>query len=276
MNRADIRLLDTIGDLERLLEVFSRVWGIPDGQNFVSADVLKAMVHAGNYVVGAYDGGEMVGGSMAFRGVHAGRPSLHSHVTGVVPGRQHAGLGRAIKQHQRAWALDEGLASITWTFDPLVRRNAWFNLRRLGVTCDEYLTDFYGPLRDEINGNDETDRLLAVWDVAGSRAIDAADGALPPLHSDDLVAAGAQRLLSVASDGSPALSPVIGAAGRTLLVQVPEDIVVLRRADAGRPPADGVARAWRGAVRESLGTAVHRGFVVTDMTDDGWYVLRWP
>lgn len=270
----DVRLLHAIGDMEQLLEVFGRVWGLPTGQGFVSADVLKAMEHAGCYVAAAYDDGEMVGGSMGFRGVHRGAPSLHSHVTGVVPGRQHAGLGRAVKQHQRMWAMSHGIRFVTWTFDPLVRRNAWFNLQRLGVTCDEYLVDFYGPLRDEINGNDETDRLLAVWEVAGSRAIAAADHELTALSSDDLVDAGAQRLLVVDAQGAPAVSDVSPSAGRTLLVAVPDDIVPIRRADAGRPPADGLAHAWRRAVRATLGHAVQSGYVVTDLTADGSYVLR--
>lgn len=273
---ADVRLLQSIADMEQLLEVFSRVWGMAPDAAFVSADVLKALEHAGSYVAAAYDDGEMIGGSLAFRGVHDGLASLHSHVTGVLPGLEHAGLGRAIKTHQRLWALDQGIGVVTWTFDPLVRRNAWFNLQRLGVQCDEYLVDFYGPLRDEINGNDETDRLLAVWDVAGSRALDAADGTLRAPTSAELSAAGAHLLVSVGTDGSPEVSAIPPGAARTLLVAIPEDIVTIRRADTQRPPADGLAHTWRRAVRDTLGDAIERGYTVTDMTSDGSYVLRWP
>jgi predicted GNAT superfamily acetyltransferase len=70
-----------------------------------------------------------------------------------------------VKLHQRAWAADRGLAWIVWTFDPLVRRNAWFNLAVLGARVDEYLVDFYGPIEDAVNAGDETDRLLVAWAV---------------------------------------------------------------------------------------------------------------
>ena len=67
---------------------------------------------------------------------------------------------------------------MTWTFDPLVRRNAHFNLAVLGATVDEYLVDFYGPLPDAVNAGDESDRLLVVWPVgdAATAAARRADG----------------------------------------------------------------------------------------------------
>ena len=108
---------------------------------------------------------QIVGGSFGFLGRHLGEPSLHSHVTGILPGVRRTGLGRAMKLHQRAWAADHGLAWVTWTFDPLVRRNAWFNLGVLGAHVHEYLVDFYGPIDDAINAGDESDRLLVAWPV---------------------------------------------------------------------------------------------------------------
>ncbi len=52
-----------------------------------------------------------------------------------------------------------------WTFDPLVRRNAWFNIAVLGAEVAEYLPSFYGSMTDAINAGDESDRLLVAWDV---------------------------------------------------------------------------------------------------------------
>ena len=62
-----------------------------------------------------------------------------------------------------------GMAKIVWTFDPLVRRNAMFNLARLGARATRYEVDFYGPVRDAINGEDETDRLVVEWATSGRR-----------------------------------------------------------------------------------------------------------
>jgi predicted GNAT superfamily acetyltransferase len=50
-----------------------------------------------------------------------------------------------------------------------VRRNAWFNIERLGANAVEFHINFYGPLNDDINGDDETDRLLARWDIRTER-----------------------------------------------------------------------------------------------------------
>src|SRR3712207_7442617 len=62
------------------------------------------------------------------------------------------------KLHQRAWAIARGVHEVAWTFDPLVARNAWFNLTKLGARATEYLPNFYGPMDDGINGADESDR----------------------------------------------------------------------------------------------------------------------
>jgi predicted GNAT superfamily acetyltransferase len=112
---------------------------------------------------------------------------LHSHITGVVPALQNSGLGSAMKNHQRQWALDAGLSAITWTFDPLVRRNAWFNIERLGANAVEFHINFYGPLNDDINGDDETDRLLARWDIDSERVRGNAAEAIIVATPEDIV-----------------------------------------------------------------------------------------
>jgi predicted GNAT superfamily acetyltransferase len=55
--------------------------------------------------------------------------------------------------------------------------------------------------------------------------------------------------------------------GGAALLQVPDDIVALRR----RSPD--LARTWRYAVRAALGNAMSAGYRVTAVTRDGWYVL---
>jgi predicted GNAT superfamily acetyltransferase len=170
-----IRAPDCVGDLQQLASVFDEIWGTTCP--VVRVELLRAVQHAGGYLSVAEDGDRFVGGSFGVLGHHAGEPALHSHVTGVLPSVRHTGLGRALKLHQRAWAADEGLAWIVWTFDPLVRRNAWFNLSVLGARVDEYLVDFYGPIDDAVNANDETDRVLVAWPVGDAPAAAAAPSA---------------------------------------------------------------------------------------------------
>src|SRR5262245_36781689 len=127
-----IRELDSIEDLEAAVDLFDEIWHPQPGTQPISAELMKALRKAGNYAAGAYDtgGGQLVGACVGFFGPPA-RASLHSHIAGV----SKAGLGRsvgfALKVHQRAWALAHGATEIAWTYDPLIRRNAYFNLVKL-------------------------------------------------------------------------------------------------------------------------------------------------
>ncbi|MFM8946544.1 MAG: GNAT family N-acetyltransferase [Actinomycetota bacterium] len=233
----EIRHLHRLSEMEELLVVAERVWGIAPG-GLVGPDFLMALAHADGYVVGAFDDARMVGASFGVLGRHDSHWCLHSHITGVIPELQNSGLGRRMKQHQRRWAIERDLASITWTFDPLVRRNGWFNLHALGAQAVEYHVNFYGPLRDAINGDDDSDRLLARWDVRSPRALAAEKLTIPP--------------------AVPAPDDVV--------VDTPDDIVALRRSDSDR------AWAWRREMRESLVPLLATHFV-RDMTESGQYVL---
>jgi predicted GNAT superfamily acetyltransferase len=175
--RIDIRPLETIAQIHEAADVLREVW-VGD-RDAMPPNLVRALAHSGNYVVGMYDGDRMVGASIAFFAPPAER-SMHSHITGVLPGLQSRGLGRLLKQHQREWAFARDVGNITWTFDPLVARNAHFNLRVLGARVTEYLVDHYGPMDDSVNRGDETDRLMVSWALAA-----------PPAQtpSDDLVVA---------------------------------------------------------------------------------------
>ncbi len=162
-----IRALDTVDEVHRASQVLADVWGGDRGG--MPPNLLRALAHAGNYAVGLYDGDRMVGASVAFFAAPAAR-SMHSHITGVLPDHQSKGLGRVLKQHQREWALARDVGHITWTFDPLVARNAHFNLRTLGTRVTEYLVNHYGAMDDGINRGDETDRVMVSWALAAPPA----------------------------------------------------------------------------------------------------------
>lgn len=194
LDGVEIRVLARPDELDGLVTLFNQVWG--SITPLVGVELLRAVGHAGGYTAAAYHDGQIVGGSLGFLARHHGEDALHSHITGLLPGVRKTGLGRAMKLHQRSWARAHGLRWVTWTFDPLVRRNAWFNVHVLRAEVDEYLPNFYGPIDDAVNHRDESDRLLIAWPTAGDAPEPAADPA-------------------------PGL----------LTVPTPEDIVVLRRMD---------------------------------------------
>ncbi|MDY0908306.1 GNAT family N-acetyltransferase [Microbacterium sp. CFBP9034] len=159
----EIRALDTVEEVFAASQVLADVWGGDRGG--MPPNLLRALAHSGNYAVGLYAGDRMVGASVAFFAAPAAR-TMHSHITGVLPDQQSQGLGRVLKQHQREWALAREVGNITWTFDPLVARNAHFNLRVLGTRVTEYLVNHYGPMDDGVNRGDDTDRIMVSWALA--------------------------------------------------------------------------------------------------------------
>lgn len=159
----EIRPLETVADIFAGAAVLREVWG--GDRDSVPTNLMRALAYAGNYVVGLYDGDTLIGASVAFFG-EPGSRSMHSHVTGVLPAYRHQGLGRLLKQHQRAWAFAREVGTITWTFDPLFAGNAHFNLQVLGARIGDYLVDQYGQMDDGLNRGEVTDRLLVTWPLA--------------------------------------------------------------------------------------------------------------
>jgi len=162
---AGIRIapLQTVEQVFAASAVLSEVWG--GDRSGMPPNLLRALAHSGNYAVGLYDRDRMVGASVAFFAAPAER-SMHSHITGILPAYRGHELGRALKQHQREWALARDVGQITWTFDPLVARNAHFNLGVLGTRVSEYLVNHYGAMDDGVNRGDESDRIMVTWALA--------------------------------------------------------------------------------------------------------------
>ncbi|MRH28628.1 GNAT family N-acetyltransferase [Microbacterium sp. SYP-A9085] len=158
-----IEPLRTVEQIFAASAVLGEVWG--GDRTGMPPNLLRALAHSGNYAVGLYDGDRMIGASVAFFTAPSSR-AMHSHITGILPGYRGRELGRTLKQHQREWALAHEVGTITWTFDPLVARNAHFNLRVLGTRVVEYLVNHYGAMDDGVNRGDETDRLLVSWALA--------------------------------------------------------------------------------------------------------------
>jgi predicted GNAT superfamily acetyltransferase len=262
----DVRILGSLDELGAAASLYDTVWSDDTGDPLMPLGILRAMAHAGNYVVGAYDDGKLIGALCGFFGGGGGRWYLHSHILGVLPEAQGRNVGYALKQHQRAWSLERGIRTITWTFDPLVARNAYFNLTKLGADAAAYYPNFYGQMNDAINAGEESDRLLIEWALDSRKAIAASKGELPSAPDVTKTRSnGAVVALDEDEKGQPVTKPSRGA--DALLCRVPPDIVKLR---AQNPEH---ARAWRQAQRATLGEAIHDGFRVDAVTRSGWFVL---
>ena len=124
----EVRTLDAMPELTDAMEALRSIWGFPEGEVPISAELMRALAFAGGYVAGAFAEDRLIGASAGFLAQRDGATHLHSHISGVVAPWQGRHVGVALKHHQRQWALARGIGVIEWTFDPLVRRNAFFNL----------------------------------------------------------------------------------------------------------------------------------------------------
>jgi predicted GNAT superfamily acetyltransferase len=192
-----VRTLETVPELDDASQLIGRIWD-DEGDPKAPTSLLKALVHAGNFVAGAFADDVLVGVSLGFLGIEDSELHLHSHITGVDRASQGRSLGFALKQFQRSWALERGIPTILWTADPLVRGNAFFNLVKLGASMVAYHENFYGVLEDGLNSGD-SDRVVLRWDVASSRAVKAAGGRV-----DEPAAEAGCFVLKANRDGAPA------------------------------------------------------------------------
>lgn len=164
----DVRTIRDLDTVELIIEAQSLLDAIRGPERVIDAGTLRALQQSGNYVVGLFDdesGAEhMVGASVAFFGV-PGQRTMHSHITALVPDYRGRGWGRELKEHQRQWAFSREVGRITWTFDPLVARNAHFFLTVLGARVTGYSVNNYGIFGGGDAG-DESDRLDVEWALA--------------------------------------------------------------------------------------------------------------
>jgi len=252
---------EKLRDIEGLLV---SIWGTSPHGAPVPFDILRAISHAGCNISAAYlPDGTLCGAAVAI--VTPGDAATYSFIAGVAPGIADKGVGFALKQHQRAWSLDRGIETMTWTFDPLVSRNARFNLSKLGAHVRRYERNFYGLMDDEINANDESDRLVAVWPLSSEVSIACGKGTPRDV---ELPAVEGTTVLKYGPDGEPQLLESAGGnAGGTLWCRAPRDIVALRAANPEQ------AALWRSTMRESFETAFAAGYQADGVTRAGWYRL---
>ena len=161
-----IRILETPEEMTAVEDLQRLVWAAPDIE-VVPKDLLLAVVHNGGLAIGAFVGADLVGVSFGFPGFYATpdgpRLKHHSHLLAVHPDWRSKGIGFALKRAQWQMVRKQGLDRITWTYDPLLSRNAHLNIARLGAVCNTYLRSAYGEMLDGLNAGLPSDRFQVDW-----------------------------------------------------------------------------------------------------------------
>jgi predicted GNAT superfamily acetyltransferase len=229
-----IKILKTLKDQEAARSIFDQVWFSNLGTE-ITPNFLHAMVHSGSYLSGASVKDKVVGAAFAFPATNGGL-HLHSHMTAVLPEFRDKGVGYALKIDQWNWAKKNTYSHLSWTFDPLVRRNAKLNIAKLGVDISAYFPNFYGDMPDALNAGDESDRLMVSWRT-------------------DIDAPSARELIT-----NPEPDDV--------LIEIPEDIVAIRSKNKSE------SMKWRRQVREQFTAAFDKNGKVIGFSANNEYVVR--
>ena len=258
--RIDVRIIESAQEAADASLLLDEVWNVTgSGTTVLEPSLFIALAHARNYTAAAFDrdSGQMLGVTVGFFAAPVGT-SMHSHVAGVRHEAVGRGVGAAMKLHQRLWCLEHGLTRMTWTFDPLIARNAHFNIARLGARLVDYHEDFYGQMRDGVNAGQASDRAFVDWDLTGARP--------SPLTDPDAQAVAAVR---IDDDGRPQELDVPREAP-VVAIEIPSDIETLRATDPR------LAAQWREAVRRGFVELLADGWLVSGFRRSGAYLLTHP
>lgn len=303
-----VKFLESIEDMVAVEGLQRMVWSGSETE-IVPAHMLIAAVHNGGLLLGAFldkaDGsaegpanagqgieshaqpGEMVGFVFGFPGLYQtpdGPRLKHcSHMLAVHPAHRNGGIGYGLKRAQWQMVRNQGIDLINWTYDPLLSRNAYLNITRLGAVCNQYRRNEYGEMRDDMNLGLPSDRFPVDWWVNTQRVQRRLSR--QPRRQLDLahfLSSGAQIMnpTSTGPDGWPrpysgapvglsdsasqVLSGLSGGemaeSGRQalLLVEIPSNFNRLRLADSG------LAMEWRLHTRALFEEYFSQGYLVTD------------
>lgn len=261
-----IRVLTTHDDLRACEGIQRLTWNMVE-RDIVPMHLLVAVNLHGGLVLGAEIEGRLVGFLFGYPGwlppddprrEGLDAPFFHaSQMLGVLPEYQDRGIGYLLKLKQREMVLEQGFQLIMWTYDPLLSRNAHFNIARLGAISRRYLRNLYDDLPG-LNAGLPTDRLEVEWWIASQRVRKRVAGADRGVANRR--AAGEYPLNPSTSrpDGLRAPAPSFSLPGELrALVEIPGDFQALKAADMG------LAQAWRAHIREVLEGAFAAGYVIT-------------
>jgi len=279
MSTPVIKVLETPDDMASIEALQRDIW--PGSEtDIVPAHIMITAVHNGGLVVGAFVDDRLVGFVFGFPGIEftpdGPRPKHCSHMLGILPDQRDSGIGFTLKRAQWQMVRHQGIDHITWTYDPLLSRNAYLNIAKLGAVCNTYRRSEYGDMRDGLNAGLPSDRFQVDWWI-NTRRVERRLGKRPrrPLKLENFSKADLQPLYSpiaTRETGSWLCPPEHFSPlnGKLALAEIPSNFSRLKEADFA------LSRDWRFFSRELFEIAFDQGYIVTDFVYDqarSFYVL---
>ena len=267
-DRIRIRPLQTSGEMKQVEELQQLIW--PDAKiDIIPIHLLMAIAHSGGFILGAVEGEKVVGFVFSFLGTGFGCQGQvaidtlkHcSHQMVIHPMYQNRGLEYRLRLAQRLAAMEQGISSITWRYDPLNCQQAHLNIHQLGAICSQYIRDEHHSLEDDLDVDLPSDRFLVDWRVTSARVISRLEGTHRQIDLADDLDAGTQVLNPAISGDKDLLHPAeewLVPEGDLVLIEIPGNYPLMKEIDIG------LAQTWRLHTREIFEGAFNSGYIVTD------------
>jgi predicted GNAT superfamily acetyltransferase len=254
--------LKTLDDFKQVVELEKLIWGV-DYDDVVCVPILAVSVKRGGVLIGAFEGGRMVGFVYSLPGIKEGKPTQWSHMLGVIDEYRNAGLGRTLKLEQRLRSMAIGCDLVEWTYDPMQALNAHLNFVKLGVVVEEYGINVYGESSSVLHKGTPTDRFIAQWWIREPHVVRRIEPKqLGPVRVADVADAPLVNPTKSAGEWLACESYDLGISERRMWVEIPTGFTEMQ---AQQPD---LALDWRMKTREIFTTYFGRGYRAVDFALD--------
>jgi predicted GNAT superfamily acetyltransferase len=256
----DVRPIASLDEYRACVKLQAEVWG--DGFESVPSNLLQVATYVGGLCLGAFrPDGEMCGLVFGLSGFQDGTPMHWSHLLAVRESARNLGVGRLLKERQRALLAARGIPEMRWSFDPMIAKNAHLNLNRLGARVVRYVPNMYGITDSPLHHGLATDRLVVAWATSPDAPV------APPMNPAPAPVLSAEPQLH-----DDVLEPGDERPG-VVWLEVPSDFHHILAVSAR------AAKAWHDAVRAHFLWGLGNGYTVTGfhrdpVTSRSFYVLE--
>lgn len=262
------RVVRDMESLHQMIDLQRLIWG-ENAEAHVPLHMLHSLAQSGAPLIGAFDGDLLVGFSLSFFGldvVETDRPALAnlklaSKRLAVHPDYRDSGIGYQMKLEQKKFANKQGIRLITWTYDPLISRNAYLYIRKLGGMVRRFIQDYYAEMPGQVSRIPGTDRFLIEWWVTSRRVEERINGTRRGLTVEDYLSANTPIINPAYPRPDRTVAPFLGKIvigdHSLLLVEVPPE----NHALANDPE---LGALWREHTRQAFTQAFQAGYIVTD------------
>lgn len=271
-----VRDLTKYDEFLQVREVQQQIWGFTQGEGLYPP-MLKTASENGGTIIGAFDGGQLIGFLFGFLGLHTDRRlKLCSQTMGILPEYRNKGVAATLKWAQRERVLANEIDLITWTYDPLEAPNARLNVHTLGGVVRVYKQNIYGENFGALSKGLATDRFLVEWWIAAERVQQRHDRiAVEPIGVDSPIANACSGVT-----GDRHITAIdLNLDAPIVRVEIPNDLQAIKKTNMA------LAQEWRMKTRELFEAYFARGYEVIDFVRAGevwgetraarnWYVLR--